>query len=171
VVTLRERECNQRRTADWSAKVEPVPYAKLDNPQSLNLYAYVNNNPITGLDPDGHEGSCVSTDWGCNSWSANSEQTMAAVAAQHGTVQQVQAQQQNTNQPVGNTTEGSLAKVLTNEDGSLSTPKKGDPQELVDGKTALANAIYNNANLAHPEKVDRRLSGSTAVEQSSKIVL
>jgi hypothetical protein len=24
---------------DWSAKVEPVPYAKLDDPQSLNLYA------------------------------------------------------------------------------------------------------------------------------------
>jgi RHS repeat-associated protein len=23
---------------DWSAKVKPVPYAKLDNPQSLNLY-------------------------------------------------------------------------------------------------------------------------------------
>jgi RHS repeat-associated protein len=26
---------------DWSAKVYPVPYAKLDNPQTLNLYAYV----------------------------------------------------------------------------------------------------------------------------------
>ena len=26
---------------DWSAKEEPVPYAKLDDPQSLNLYAYV----------------------------------------------------------------------------------------------------------------------------------
>jgi hypothetical protein len=63
------------------------------------------------------------------------------------------AQQQNPNQAVGNTTEGSLAKVLTNEDGSLSTPKGGDPQQLVDGKTALANAIYNNASLAHPEKV------------------
>ena len=61
--------------------------------------------------------------------------------------------QQQQNQAVGNTTEGSLAKVLTNEDGSLSTPKGGDPQQLVDGKTALANAIYNNANLAHPEKV------------------
>jgi hypothetical protein len=24
----------------------PVPYAKLDNPQSLNLYAYVGNNPL-----------------------------------------------------------------------------------------------------------------------------
>ncbi len=41
---------------DWSAKVEPVPYSKLDDPQSLNLYAYVGNNPLTRVDADGHEG-------------------------------------------------------------------------------------------------------------------
>jgi RHS repeat-associated protein len=40
---------------DWSANEEPVPYAKLDNPQSLNLYAYVGNNPLTSADLDGHE--------------------------------------------------------------------------------------------------------------------
>jgi hypothetical protein len=39
---------------DWSAKEEPVPYAKLDNPQTLNLYAYMRNNPLGGADPDGH---------------------------------------------------------------------------------------------------------------------
>jgi len=39
---------------DWAAKAEPVPYAKLDNPQSLNLYEYVLNNPLHGVDPDGH---------------------------------------------------------------------------------------------------------------------
>jgi RHS repeat-associated protein len=39
---------------DWSAKVMPVPYAVLGDPQSLNLYAYVRNNPITRLDLDGH---------------------------------------------------------------------------------------------------------------------
>lgn len=40
---------------DWAAKAEPVPYAKLDNPQSLNLYAYVLNNPLSNRDLDGHE--------------------------------------------------------------------------------------------------------------------
>jgi RHS repeat-associated protein len=39
---------------DWSAKAEPVPYAKLGDPQSLNLYTYVQNNPLTRFDPDGH---------------------------------------------------------------------------------------------------------------------
>jgi RHS repeat-associated protein len=39
---------------DWSAKVEPVPYAKLTNPQSLNLFAFVGNNPLSHVDVDGH---------------------------------------------------------------------------------------------------------------------
>jgi hypothetical protein len=39
---------------DWVAKAEPVPYAKLDNPQSLNLYAYVLNSPLVHRDLDGH---------------------------------------------------------------------------------------------------------------------
>lgn len=39
---------------DWAAQAEPVPYAKLDNPQSLNLYGYMRNNPLGGTDPDGH---------------------------------------------------------------------------------------------------------------------
>ena len=39
---------------DWSAQEEPVPYAKLNDPQSLNLYSYVLNHPLVGIDPDGH---------------------------------------------------------------------------------------------------------------------
>ncbi len=39
---------------DWAAKAQQVPYAKLDNPQTLNLYAYVGNNPLSRIDKDGH---------------------------------------------------------------------------------------------------------------------
>nr|WP_255551582.1 RHS repeat-associated core domain-containing protein [Granulicella sp. dw_53] len=40
---------------DWADKPEAVPYSKLDNPQSLNLYGYVLNNPLSQKDDDGHE--------------------------------------------------------------------------------------------------------------------
>ena len=48
-------------TPDWAAKPTNVPYAQFGNPQSLNLYSYVNNNPTTTRDPDGHclEDACV----------------------------------------------------------------------------------------------------------------
>jgi RHS repeat-associated protein len=73
-------------TPDWSAKTNPVPYAVFTDPQSLNLYAYVRNNPITRMDLDGH--ACNGNDWGCNSWSANSAQSEAVRKAQQGTAQQ-----------------------------------------------------------------------------------
>jgi len=41
-------------TPDWSKTPEGVPYADLSNPQSLNLYTYVRNNPLRTADPDGH---------------------------------------------------------------------------------------------------------------------
>jgi RHS repeat-associated protein len=39
---------------DWSAVPAPVPYANLTNPQTLNLYAMVSDNPETFADLDGH---------------------------------------------------------------------------------------------------------------------
>lgn len=39
---------------DWSDKVEPVPYANFADPQTLNLYSYVRNNPTSVGDADGH---------------------------------------------------------------------------------------------------------------------
>jgi RHS repeat-associated protein len=45
-------------TPDWAAKPVNVPYANFGNPQSLNLYSYVENNPTTVGDPDGHCPPC-----------------------------------------------------------------------------------------------------------------
>jgi RHS repeat-associated protein len=42
-------------SADWSSVPVPVPYANLTNPQTLNLYAMVSDNPETFADLDGHQ--------------------------------------------------------------------------------------------------------------------
>jgi RHS repeat-associated protein len=42
-------------SADWSSTPSPVPYANLTNPQTLNLYAMVSDNPESFADLDGHE--------------------------------------------------------------------------------------------------------------------
>ncbi len=41
---------------DWSDIPATVPYANFLNPQTLNLYAYVGNNPLSRFDDDGHDG-------------------------------------------------------------------------------------------------------------------
>ncbi len=39
---------------DWSATPQAIPYGSLGDPQTLNLYSYVRNNPLSKTDPDGH---------------------------------------------------------------------------------------------------------------------
>jgi RHS repeat-associated protein len=41
-------------TPDWSDEPSPIPYAKLTNPQSLNLYSYVTDDPVSHTDMNGH---------------------------------------------------------------------------------------------------------------------
>jgi hypothetical protein len=41
-------------TPDWAASPEAIPYANLEYPQTLNLYSYAGNNPLSRKDADGH---------------------------------------------------------------------------------------------------------------------
>lgn len=85
---------------DWSAKEEPVPYAKLEDPQSLNLYAYMRNYPLEGFDPNGH----VPFSWGgfedcserhdCNGGGQTDADVQANKAALHQEAE-ARAQQEN----------------------------------------------------------------------------
>lgn len=39
---------------DWALKPVTVPYANFGDPQTLNLYTYVENSPLNRIDADGH---------------------------------------------------------------------------------------------------------------------
>jgi len=68
-------------TPDWAAKPTTVPYAKFGDPQSLNLYSYVENGPLNRIDPDGHDeeggpsGTPAAVDSGTQGGGANGGQT------------------------------------------------------------------------------------------------
>jgi len=104
---------------DWSAKVMPVPYAKLDDPQSLNLFAYVRNNPLSGIDSDGHFNGCSNHTENdlCNGSTVfpderGSEESAAAVVAQTQLLdQELESAQQQMNN-------GALAGEAANAQGS-----------------------------------------------------
>jgi RHS repeat-associated protein len=99
-------------SADWSAVPAPVPYANLTNPQTLNLYAMVSDNPETFADLDGHMCGTVegSDTVGCTTgpldlWTPGvpSEAQKTGDGTKPSTTQQAQAAQQaNQAQPQKN---------------------------------------------------------------------
>lgn len=69
---------------DWSERPEPVPYANLLDPQTLNPYTYGRNNPLSNKDEDGHctvDGERHNWFW-CAAHAAGITQTQAEQAAQ-----------------------------------------------------------------------------------------
>jgi RHS repeat-associated protein len=52
-------------SADWSSVPAPVPYANLTNPQTLNLYSMVADDPESFADLDGHR--CAGGESNCTS--------------------------------------------------------------------------------------------------------
>jgi len=88
---------------DWSSIPTPVPYANLTNPQSLNLYAMVHDNPETFADLDGHDCTGNSSDSYCSAAqvTTNSAAQTITVSVTNFSYSPVQA--------------------VTNNDGSITT--------------------------------------------------
>jgi RHS repeat-associated protein len=151
---------------DWSAKQDPVPYAKLDDPQSLNLYAYVRNNPLSRADIDGH-----SPDWWqkvVNKLSGNGFKTDAQLAPKPGQFT-VTLNSRAANIPGGGvlhaagadhqwitTSDGKAAGMGTaknggevpDKGGQSSPDKPGAPTQVVDehGDTPTSTHTYTNVD-------------------------
>jgi RHS repeat-associated protein len=151
-------------TPDWSARGEAVPYAVLTNPQSLNLYAYVLDNPETSLDPDGHlngPGHDETPPNGCGGTNQPAcQQSSAQVAADQ--TNNPPAQQQ-----INNLTVGDVAGIVYNETSSLTN--SGTQNNSIDtARTDVAHAIIN-ADVKYGDKRDE-LAG-TAPSTVSKAAM
>jgi RHS repeat-associated protein len=80
-------------SADWSSTPSPVPYANLTNPQTLNLYAMVSDNPESFADLDGHETNVQSNSEPGNCAASGSAACGAQKAEQNAGTAQNQTQQ------------------------------------------------------------------------------
>ena len=82
---------------DWAAKPATVPYAQFGNPQSLNLYGYVTDNPVSRQDGDGH----LMTIYQLYSWHSSAQDMVSAMMAITGEqmMQQIDANLQKVKQP------------------------------------------------------------------------
>ena len=100
-------------SSDWSSVPAPVPYANLTNPQTLNLYAMVSDNPESFADLDGH---------GCGAPASNS-------CPKENT-----APNTNNNSTLSNSCKGTTATSCPNETTAAQPPpiavnnKPGDPE-------------------------------------------
>jgi RHS repeat-associated protein len=81
---------------DWEAKATAVPYADLTDPQTLNLYGYVRDNPLAKADIDGHDG-CQGLPGSCGNSTgegSTAQQTIIAEANRKAQKQNTQEHQQ-----------------------------------------------------------------------------
>ena len=107
-------------SADWSNVPTPVPYANLANPQTLNLYAMVSDDPESFVDLDGHflnfgrsasvfyQSDC----WGDADWSCLTQTASSTPSQQEAQQQQNQTAQSAQNAP---STAGSVAAGVGKE--------------------------------------------------------
>jgi RHS repeat-associated protein len=140
---------------DWSAKEDPVPYAKLDDPQSLNLYGYVGNNPLSRADADGHEGCCdalVNFAVGAfNAWGSDNllgagrvDQTTSAGAAGARLGDAIAAVQ-----GVAETIQGAGAVLGGGAEALVTSPAAGTGVGVIVPAAGAAAAVVGAAEVVH----------------------
>jgi RHS repeat-associated protein len=138
-------------TPDWAAKPMTVPYADFGNPQSLNLYSYVKNNPMTLMDPNGH----CETDGENHGWLWCVAHALGLTETQHELAQDVRE----------------MWKMYANNGGPVlyRGGKPVDWNNLSD-KDAIQTAVdYNNALRAGQIQTITPAAASTILGSASQI--
>lgn len=102
-------------SADWSAVPVPVPYANFGDPQTLNLYSYVENSPLNKIDADGHNFAPFYSSLG-----AVEQENEEAYEAEFLGEEQKQAQQ--TQQAATHLSAADVAKIIQQAQQSSSDP-------------------------------------------------
>lgn len=134
-------------TPDWSVKPVTVAYANFGNPQSLNLYSYVENNPTTLRDPDGH------VPWGYGGWGecdvsdAVCGRQRASNQANTATAAKAQSARSHPHPPHRPKSPKQVAGTIYNETSALrpTTDKgNGSPVNLSESRIAIAQVIEVN---------------------------
>jgi RHS repeat-associated protein len=129
-------------TPDWAAKPTAVPYAMFGNPQSLNLYSYVENSPETLDDPDGHGSIDAST-------YATGEGFMSYGVPSWMQQWQIQAALQARQRPAAQNTEvNKKAAVIYGETSGLSPEVGKDGKSDPKSATQLQDARENIADVS-----------------------
>jgi RHS repeat-associated protein len=147
---------------DWNANPTPIPYANLAYPQSLNLYSYVQNNPLTFRDPNGHctvDGEKHNWLW-CAAHSVGITETKKETAAREKNEAEVREFLRTHPQYLQNAIlmAASLGTMVALEAtnmgaGESNSTVSADEQTAIEaGAAGEAGAARNAANLANLEK-------------------
>jgi len=143
---------------DWAEKPEDVPYSSLDNPQTLNLYGYVENNPLSKADPDGHADPITLTIGivegisALGSLVAEYGPTVASALATAGAIVL------SSDNPGGSGARVGPAPALPTPTAPAAGEKTGEPPQLTAGKDAHKNEEVRpgeKAEVPTPSKTGR----------------
>jgi RHS repeat-associated protein len=160
---------------DWSAKVMPVPYAKLGNPQSLNLYAYMLNNPLKGTDPDGHDGDiCKQNGANCNGKVQVTQNKDGTSTATMGVTKSTTNYDANGN-PTSVTTTSTITTVKMDDHNNVMsatkdesvTDQKVDAKGNISGPEVTLSSTHGTVSQLSPDVAGMQKAASTWKQQDA----